>query len=241
LFGFFGDHWQKIYNEGCGAIDHSSLRKIGKHANFRSVQTIVDCLNRMRPQLTQFAEDPDSRGEVVLLHTNHWKAERRTGAHWGGDLPEADAQAAFEGTCELLKSQGWDFAMESTKVLMLTHRALALEQGYSSLPAIFRFNESFVKKENKLIEFLVDSIEPAFDAFTARRYGAMFDALGRKTPLIRTQDDKSHWTKAMQELAHLRGWHGGRCCSPFSIEPEAPFTRCSRAHGEGARPSSNSS
>ena len=48
LFGFFGDHWQKIYEGGCGEIVHPSLTVIGKQANFRSVQDIVDCLNRMR-------------------------------------------------------------------------------------------------------------------------------------------------------------------------------------------------
>ena len=48
-FGFFGDHWQKIYGNGCGQIEHPGLTVVGKEANFRSVPTVVDCLNRMRP------------------------------------------------------------------------------------------------------------------------------------------------------------------------------------------------
>jgi DNA helicase-2/ATP-dependent DNA helicase PcrA len=41
-FGFFGDHWQKIYGDGCGKIEHPSLTVVGKQANFRSVSTVVD-------------------------------------------------------------------------------------------------------------------------------------------------------------------------------------------------------
>ena len=62
LFGFFGDHWQKIYGDGCGKIRHPNLTVIGKQANFRSVSTVVDCLNRMRPDLTQFVADPKEQG-----------------------------------------------------------------------------------------------------------------------------------------------------------------------------------
>ena len=204
LFGFFGDHWQKIYDEGCGAIDHPALRRIGKHANFRSVHTIVESLNRMRPHLTQFAEDPHSEGEVTILQTNLWNVARQTGAHWGGDLEEPEARAAFNGARVLLEAQGWNFGVETTKVLMLTHRALAREQGYASLPGIFRYNESFSKKENKLIEFLIDSIEPAYEAFIAKQYGSMFHALGRKAPMIRTQADKSRWAEAMKQIGAIR-------------------------------------
>ena len=83
-FGFFGDHWQKIYGNGCGRIDHPDLTVIGKEANFRSVPTVVDCLNRMRPALPQFVVDPDAQGEVRIFHTNAWPGLRRGGPHWGG-------------------------------------------------------------------------------------------------------------------------------------------------------------
>ena len=78
-FGFFGDHWQKIYGDGCGKIE-PALTVIGKEANFRSVKTIVDCLNRMRPELPQFVVDPDEAGSVRrIFHTNGWSGTRQTG------------------------------------------------------------------------------------------------------------------------------------------------------------------
>jgi DNA helicase-2/ATP-dependent DNA helicase PcrA len=204
LFGFFGDHWQKIYEEGCGEIVHPALTVIGKQANFRSVQSIVDCLNRMRPELTQFSEDPQSTGDIKVFHTNLWRATRRTGSHWAGDLPEAMSAQAFDCVRTALIGGGWDFSSKHTKILMLTHRALAREQGYNSLPGIFSFNSSFTKKDNKLIGFLVDNLEPAAECFVEKRFGAMFAALGSKVPLIKSQTDKKLWGSSMTRLLELR-------------------------------------
>ena len=204
LFGFFGDHWQKIYEEGCGEIVHPALTVIGKQANFRSVQSIVDCLNRMRPELTQFSEDPHSTGDIKVFHTNLWRATRRTGSHWAGDLPEAMSAQAFDGVKTALLGGGWDFSSKHTKILMLTHRALAREQGYNSLPGIFSFNSSFTKKDNKLIGFLVDNLEPAAECFVEKRFGAMFAALGSKIPPIKSQTDKKLWGNSMTRLLELR-------------------------------------
>ncbi len=202
--GFFGDHWQKIYGDGCGKIDHPSLTVIGKEANFRSVATIVDCLNRMRPELPQFVVDPDDQGSVRVFHTNNWTGARRTGQHWGGDLPDEAAGAALQTVIERLSQDGWDLSPAKTKILMLTHRVLASKQGYSSLPRVFAFNESFTKKEHRHIAFFADALEPACEAFLSRKYGEMFLALGSNSPTIRSQADKTGWSVAMDRLIDLR-------------------------------------
>ncbi|MBN1639034.1 MAG: ATP-dependent helicase [Ignavibacteriales bacterium] len=56
--GLFGDHWQKIYDEGIGEMVSDKIVEIGKNANFRSEQKIVKFLNRMRPQLPQMEKIP---------------------------------------------------------------------------------------------------------------------------------------------------------------------------------------
>ncbi len=203
-FGFFGDHWQKIYGDGCGKIEHPCLNLIGKGANFRSVSTIVDCLNRMRPELPQFVVDPHEAGSVQVFHTNNWLGTRQTGNHWGGDLPGEVSHAALTLVMDRLIQEGWDLSSAKAKILMLTHRVLASEQGYSSLPSIFRFNEAFTKKEHGHIAFFVDNLEPACDAFIARQYGKMFTALGGNLPAIINQDDKAKWSAAMERLINLR-------------------------------------
>lgn len=204
LFGFFGDHWQKIYGGGCGKLEHPAVTEIGKEANFRSVKTVVDCLNRMRPELKQFVEDPTAPGQVRVFHTNDWQGQRQKGGHWGGDLPSDVGHETLVRVQAVLEQDGWDLSVDSTKILMLTHRLLASEQGYSSLPAIFRYNEAFTKKEHPHIAFFVDELEPACDAFTARKFGVMFEALGGGTPLIRSHADKAAWSTAMTQLLALR-------------------------------------
>ena len=204
LFGFFGDHWQKIYGDGCGKIEHPSLTVIKKEANFRSVSTIVDCLNRMRPELLQRVANPNQEGSVRIFHSNCWNGKRRTGNHWRGDLPEDVANHAFEYVKNNLERDGWEFFPEKTKILMLTHRGLASKQGYNSLPYIFSFNDSFTKKEHPHIAFFINVMEPACEAYNSQMYGKMFRALGRNIPTIRNQNDKREWSEAMDLLFQLR-------------------------------------
>lgn len=203
-FGFFGDHWQKIYGDGCGKLDHPSLVVIGKQANFRSVITIVDCLNRMRPELPQFVVDPHDQGRVTIFHTNDWRGARQTGQHWGGDLPAEVTDIALQQTTERLTRDGWDLSPTHTKILMLTHRVLASKQGYGSLPRVFAFNESFTKKEHSHIAFFADALEPACEAFLSRKYGEMFMALGSRAPMIGSHADKQEWLTAMTHLIDIR-------------------------------------
>ncbi|ALP53988.1 DNA helicase II [Candidatus Tenderia electrophaga] len=203
-FGFFGDHWQKIYGDGCGKIEHPSLTVVGVQANFRSVSTIVDCLNRMRPELPQHVVDPNEQGDVHIFHTNTWKGGRQTGGHWGGDLPSEAADRALQMVVDRLAEENWDLSPESTKILMLTHRVLASKQGYHSIPTVFTFNDSFTNKEHPHIAYFTDCLEPACEAYLSRKYGEMFRALGSNVPAVRAQADKKKWSEAMGKLIELR-------------------------------------
>lgn len=203
-FGFFGDHWQKIYGDGCGKIEHPSLTVVGKQANFRSVSTIVDCLNRMRPELRQFVVDPNEQGRVRIFHTNTWEGDRLEGTHWGGDLPTEAADLALQTVRNCLAEDDWDFSPEATKILMLTHRVLAGKQGYPSIPAVFAFNQSFTNKEHPHIAYFADALEPACEAYLSKKYGEMFRVLGSGVPAIRTQADKKEWSEAMDKLIEIR-------------------------------------
>jgi DNA helicase-2/ATP-dependent DNA helicase PcrA len=124
IIGFFGDHWQKIYKDGCGEINHPYLRIIEKKANFRSYKTIVEILNRIRPKLDQAVRDPDSNGFIKIFHTNNWQGERRTEQHWVGDLPAEIAHNYLEATIGHLVNDRWNFNPIDTKILMLTHNVL---------------------------------------------------------------------------------------------------------------------
>jgi DNA helicase II / ATP-dependent DNA helicase PcrA len=208
VVGLFGDHWQKIYGEGCGAVEHAVLEVIDKNANFRSAEPIVAMLNRMRPALPQIPSDPDAPGEARVFHTNAWPGARRTGqggGHWTGDTTPEAARAYFNLLKGQLIAEGWDFAVDRTKILMLSHSVLAREQGYARIQQIYgQFNDAWLKKEDPHIKFLVDQIEPACAAFNAQRYGAMFQSLGAGKPCIRAHRDKIIWTQSIEQLIELK-------------------------------------
>jgi DNA helicase-2/ATP-dependent DNA helicase PcrA len=208
LIGLFGDHWQKIYGDGCGLVEHTVLEVIDKNANFRSVDAIVQVLNRMRPALPQMVSDPDAPGEARVFHTNNWTGERRTGqggGHWKGDTSAEAARAYFQHVKARLIDEGWDFSVEKTKILMLSHSVLAREQGYASIPPIYgQYNDPWLKKDDPHIKFLSDYLEPACAAFEAQRYGEMFECFGAGMPRIRRHQDKVAWSKTMNNLITLR-------------------------------------
>lgn len=209
--GLFGDHWQAIYDGVCGKIEHPSLVVISKNANFRSVPAIVECLNRCRKELPQEVDDPGGIGTVAVYHTNKWTGQRRTDNPWQGDLPAELSVACHQQLIARLKDEGWDFtppktATEppTTKVLMLTHRALATQQGYSSLADVFSNNDAFVKKEDSYIKFFAEKVEPACVAFEAGHVGEMIEALGSRRPVIDKLSTKQAWNKTMGELVIIK-------------------------------------
>ena len=202
-FGFFGDHWQKIYGDGCGSITHDALKRIDKKANFRSSKPIVDSLNLIRPELAQAVKDPDAPGEVHIFHTNGWGGARLTANHWQRDLPASEAARALGNVRAELESFGWDFA-GNTKVLMLTHRALATEMGYGSMRSVFEFNDSFTRKANEVIAYFHEYLEPAARAYLHKRFGQMFEAIDARHPVMNGPADKAKWADAMRRLCELR-------------------------------------
>lgn len=202
-FGFFGDHWQKIYGDGCGSITHNALKRIEKKANFRSSKPIVDTLNLIRPKLAQAVKDPGAPGEVHVFHTNGWGGSRLTANHWQGSLPAAEAARALRIARAELESVGWDFA-GNTKVLMLTHRALATELGYGSMRSVFAFNDSFTRKANDVIAYFHEHLEPAARGYLDKRFGKMFEAIDAERPVMNGPADKAKWGGAMNRLCELR-------------------------------------
>lgn len=203
VIGFFGDHWQKIFN-GCGEILHENLEVIRKGSNFRSVPSIVEVLNRMRPDLVQAVTDPSAVGEANVFHTNEWRGVRLSGSHYKGDLPPEVSKQYLEYTKDQLSQAGWDLSPQKTKILMLTHNGIAQEQGYKQLADCFKYNEAFVKKEDAHIAFFADVIEPMCAAYEVGKYGEMFELIGNRRPTIRSQSDKANLKKEMDDLIKLR-------------------------------------
>ncbi len=203
LIGLFGDHWQTIYRGDFVLTSFPNVEAINKGSNFRSVPVIVNLLNELRPELKQEVSKPDAVGEVRFFHANSYTGVRTATAHSKDDLPDGISQAYSSAVIAKLKDEGWAFTPETTKILMLTHNALAAEQGYPTIASIFERNEAFAKKEDALIEFLADELEPLCRAYTAGRYGEMFRIL-KSGPDLSEHSDKIDWRKDMDVVGQLR-------------------------------------
>jgi DNA helicase-2/ATP-dependent DNA helicase PcrA len=199
----FGDHWQTIYRGDFQIADFPNVVAIDKGSNFRSAPAIVTMLNELRPELKQEVSDPDALGSIQFFHANGYSGVRTNTAHSKEDLPDGIAQQYTNALKERLKADGWSFSADTTKVLMLTHNAIAAEQGYPNIAAIFDRNEAFAKKEDSLIEFFADTLEPVCRAYSNKKYGEMFRIL-RSGPNLSEHQDKVKWRNDMDALMDLR-------------------------------------
>src|SRR5690606_34706874 len=121
------------------------------------------------------------------------------------------AEFTFDRVREILADEGWDFPEQkhdsdrpSTRALMLTHRMIGDKLGYPDLIRTFRYNDSFAKKGDPCIAYLVDRLEPACQAFEEKRYGKMFEHLGAPDVRITSHRDKQEWARIMSDLCELR-------------------------------------
>lgn len=205
LVGLFGDHWQTIYRDDFDLAALPNVEGIDKGANFRSTPAIVKVLNKLRPELIQAVKDPDAIGEAQAFHTNGYVGERTNDRNSKDDVFAPVARGFLAALRKRLVEEGWDFNPKITKILMLTHNALAEEQGYPTVVDIFKGgrNDAFAKKEDKTIDFLVSLVEPMCKAYQEKRYGEMFRVLGRPQA-IKSHADKQAWRKDMEALENLR-------------------------------------
>lgn len=201
LVGLFGDHWQTIYRSEYELAQYS-VDGIDKGSNFRSVQPIVEVLNRLRPELPQVVSHPDLPGEARFFHANAYKGQRTKSPHSKNDLPSEMARAARINLMVRLEGEGW--LPEKTKVLMLTHSVLAAEQGYPGIADVFKGrNDHFVRKEDPVVKLLAEVVEPMCAAYSSGTYGEMFRIHG-SGPGVRCHADKVSWRADMDQLLKLR-------------------------------------
>ncbi|MFK6082188.1 UvrD-helicase domain-containing protein [Acinetobacter baumannii] len=201
IIGLFGDHWQTIYSSEYELAEYP-IEEIAKGSNFRSVPAVVNVLNNLRPELLQVVSEPDAQGEARFFHTNAYKGERTDELHSKEDLPPELARSCRESLMNRLRDEGWD--LQKTKVLMLSHNVLAVEQGYPRIAELFkRHTEQFTKKEDPVIKFFAEVIEPMCVAYCSSHYGEMFKILGTR-PAITKHEDKMLWRRDIDKLLKLR-------------------------------------
>ena len=198
-FGFFGDAWQTIYqsNKACGLIEHENIVEIKKVSNFRSAARIVDLLNNLRPELPQFSAIDGFEGEILVITCDDYKGERRTDRNFKDDLPADELKNRLTILKEHIKKKHIR-DNESLKILMITHKVLASQQGYEKLLDII--NNGLRDKEDIFLNFFMEVIEPICNALRDSDMQLLFDTLKLKRYPIQTKADKGKWKMFYEQL-----------------------------------------
>ena len=201
-FAFFGDAWQTIYqsNKACGLIEHENLDVIKKGANFRSSPRIVQLLNDIRPDLPQTSAIDNFQGEVIAITCEDYDGERRTDRNFQGELPPEELKVRLNKISEQIKQNTAD--TDTLKILMITHKVLAAQQGYEQLLSII--NDGLRDKEDPFLLFFMDTVEPIYHALETLNMQLLFDTLGIKRYPIAKKSEKQKWKDFQEKLQEAR-------------------------------------
>lgn len=201
-FGFFGDAWQTIYqsNNACGAIEHDNIDVIKKSSNFRSAPRIVQLLNDIRPDLPQKSAIDGFDGEVVVITCEDYNGARRTDRNFKGELPPEVLKSRLDEIEAKIKQDTPND--ESLKILMITHKVLATQQGYEQLLDVL--GDGLRNKEDPFLLFFMNTVEPIYTALRKSNTQLLFDTLDIKRYPITKKSEKVKWQKLREQLAKVR-------------------------------------
>ena len=201
-FGFFGDAWQTIYqsNKACGLIENENLEIIKKGSNFRSAPRIVRLLNDLRPDLPQTSAIDGFDGEVIVITCDDYTGPRRTERNLKGELPAEELKNRLNNVTEKIERES--SKEDDLKVLMITHKVLATQQGYEQLLEIL--DDGLRDKEDPFLLFFMDTVEPIYQALKDSNMQLLFDTLGIKRFPIKKKSEKVKWKELQQQLEIAR-------------------------------------
>lgn len=201
-FGFFGDAWQTIYqsNNACDLIENDNLEIIKKGSNFRSAPRIVQLLNDLRPDLPQASAIDDFDGEVIVITCDDYTGPRRIERNLKGELPAEELKNRLSNITERIRRES--SKDDTLKVLMITHKVLATQQGYEQLLEILA--DGLSDKEDPFLIFFMETVEPIYKALKNSNMQLLFDTLGIKRFPIKKKSEKAKWKELQQQLENAR-------------------------------------
>lgn len=201
-FGFFGDAWQTIYksNKACGVVEHNNIKEIKKGSNFRSAPRIVKFLNDIRPELPQKSAIDGFEGEVIVVTCDDYSGERRTDRNFKNELPAQELRNRLNELVNGIKAT--TPSIDKLKVLMITHKVLAAQQGYERLLNIL--SDGLLDKQDPFLLFFMNTVEPIYKALCTLNMQLLFDTLGIKRYPITKKAEKIKWKELEQSLKIVR-------------------------------------
>lgn len=202
-FGFFGDAWQTIYqsNKACGLIEHENIKEIKKGSNFRSAPKIVEMLNFIRPDLPQRSAIDGFDGEITVITCDDYKGQRRTDRNFKYELPIEEFQIRLSKLKDQIENNIIGSG-ENLKILMITHKVLASQQGYDKLLDVI--SDGLKDKEDVFLLFFMNTVEPIYKALSENNMQLLFDTLKVKRYPINRKSEKQCWKELRERLSVAR-------------------------------------
>lgn len=216
-FGFFGDAWQTIYqsNKACGAIEHDNIDVIKKSSNFRSSPRIVQLLNDIRPDLPQKSAIDDFEGEVFVITCEDYTGPRRTDRNFKNELPPEELKSRLNKVTEKIKQE--TPADEELKVLMITHKVLATQQGCYKLDRVGRKTADLIRLMDFLEMYHVNLLICSNGINTASGLYKIFIQIFAVIAEFERDTLTERIVDNMMELAKDGRWLGGNTPMGFTV------------------------
>ncbi len=172
LIGFYGDSYQKIYDEGVGSLQHyldlGKLELVTKDDNYRSSENIVNLLNNIRDNIVQKIpkNKEGTQGSVKFINcTNDVQQPKEKVTPYRVRItPKKDAN--FNYVLSNLEENGWDFSESGNdKILIIANSKVAERAGFLTIYKLFskRYGQgakdALLKRDNLFSSYFMGSMD----------------------------------------------------------------------------------
>ncbi|MGX5585947.1 UvrD-helicase domain-containing protein [Bacillus thuringiensis] len=134
VFGFFGDHYQKIYDNSIGQINTNkyNLKSIKKNENYRCSTEVINILNKLRYDIKQVAMGEEKKGECMFYYLPNFN----------------EIEDVFN---KRIKSDFSGLEISNFKKLYLVNKKIAIVNNYLKLYQLYdskkRYSDKYKKKD----------------------------------------------------------------------------------------------
>lgn len=173
VLGFYGDSYQKIYDNGVGTLDNyvalGKLSLVTKDENYRSSKNVVFLLNKIRSNIQQIIpeDSPNLEGSIMFINCNNYPAKekkQKITEYEKAIIPIKNKN--YQTVIEFLTKKGWDFGENSKdKVLILANSRVAERGNFGELYRVFanrygdKATDALMKRENIFVRFFLGSVD----------------------------------------------------------------------------------
>jgi len=192
LFGFFGDKMQKIYDKGIGEIPPDyGLKQITKSENYRCSISVINLLNKIRDDITQF---PAGQNKEVVGSCSFYQAN------------ESDFDLNKFIKNKLQDKLNLDDSKSNLKILYLTHKLIAKENNYEELYILVNSagkSDALTKKDEERCPF-IKFLYQIEEIVTMYKSNKIQELLRKISFDIDSFEDKNILKNILDELIKLR-------------------------------------